>query len=70
MNELTLEALAKRIEVLENALATTGPVRRRKDWRRVVGMFQDSAFMHEVEAECRRQREAEREQARREEATE
>jgi hypothetical protein len=62
--ELTLESLAKRIEALENALIAR-PVRR-KDWRRVVGMFRDSEFMQEVDEECLRTREAEREAARRE----
>ena len=67
MNELTLESLAKRVEALENALATKVPDHSRKDWRKVVGMFHDSAFMREVDEECLRMREAEREEARREE---
>jgi predicted transposase YdaD len=70
MAELTLEALAKRVEALEIALATKGPTRPPKDWRRVVGMFRDSEFMREVDEECHRMREAEREAARREEAPE
>jgi hypothetical protein len=70
MTELTLESLAKRVEALEIAWATKGPTRPRKDWRRVVGMFQDSEFMREVDEECRRMRETEREEARREEAPE
>ena len=70
MNELTLESLAKRVEALEKAMATNKPDHSRKDWRKVVGMFRDSAFMREVDEECLRMREAEREVARREELTE
>lgn len=69
MTELTLESLARRVEALEIAWATK-PARPPKDWRRVVGMFQDSDFMRDVDEECRRMREAEREEARREEAPE
>ncbi len=68
MAELTLESLAKRVEALENALAAKGSNRPPKDWRKVVGMFRDSEFMREVDEECQRQREAEREAARREES--
>ncbi len=70
MNELTLESLAKRVEALENAMATKGTDRARKDWRKVVGMFRDSEFMREVDEECLRMREAEREAARQEEVAE
>ncbi len=45
MNELTLESLAKRVEVLEKVIATKRPGQSRKDWRKVVGMFGDSDFM-------------------------
>ncbi len=41
-----------------------------KDWRKVIGMFRDSEFMREVDEECERMREAERESARRGEAPE
>ena len=64
MNELTLESLAKRVEALEIAVATKGLDQPRKDWRKVVGMFHDSAFMQEVDEECLRMREAERAAAR------
>ena len=64
MTELTLESLAKRVEALEIALATKGPSRSPKDWRKVVGMFRDSEFMRAVDEECQRMREAEREAAR------
>ncbi len=70
MSELTLESLAKRVERLELAWATGQANRPAKDWRRVVGMFRDSEFMREVDEECRRMREAEREAARCEEAPE
>jgi hypothetical protein len=64
MNDLTLESLARRVEVLEKIIATKGTDRSRKDWRKVVGMFGDSEFMREVDEECLRMREAEREAAR------
>jgi hypothetical protein len=64
MSELTLESLAKRVEALETALAAK-QANHRKDWRKVVGMFRDSEFMREVDDECQRMREAEREAARR-----
>lgn len=70
MHELTLESLAKRVEALEIALATKGPNRPTKDWRRVVGMFRDSEFMQAVDEECQRMREAERAAARLEESDE
>ena len=65
MNELTLESLARRVEALEIAVGTTGPNDTQKDWRKTIGMFGDSEFMREVDEECRRMREAEREAARR-----
>ena len=64
MNDLTLESLAQRVQALEIALATKEPERPRKDWRKVVGMFRDSDFMRQVDDECLRMREAEREAAR------
>lgn len=64
MDQLTLESLAKRVEALETALAAKELARRSKDWRNVIGMFRDSEFMREVDEECRRMREAEREAAR------
>jgi hypothetical protein len=68
MNELTLEGLAKRVEALERALQARPS--RQKDWRRVVGMFGDSEFSRQVDAEGRAIREAEREEARRAEQAE
>jgi hypothetical protein len=64
MNDLTLESLAKRVEALEKVVATKRSDQSRKDWRKVVGMFRDSEFMREVDEECQRTREAEREAAR------
>jgi len=65
MTELTLESLAKRVEALETALALRNPNSPSKDWRKVVGMFRESEFMREVDEECQRMRDAEREAARR-----
>ena len=70
MNDLTLESLARRVEALEKVIETNGPDPSRKDWRKAIGMFGDSEFMREVDEECLRMREAEREAARRGESTE
>jgi hypothetical protein len=70
MSQLTLESLAKRVEALEIVLAAKESKRPRKDWRKVIGMFGDSEFMREVDDECQRMREAEREAARRGEVPE
>ncbi len=67
MSELTLESLAQRLDVVENALHLRSPARAGKDWRKVLGMFGDSEFMKQVDAEGRAIREAEREAARMEE---
>lgn len=58
MPELTLEALAKRIEALEQKLAAqqTAP----KDWRSVVGISEDNEFTRAVLAEIEANSEAER----------
>ncbi len=67
MNEITLESLAQRIEVLERALRQLpssekpGP----NDWLTTVGMFRDSDTMRAIDEEGRKIREAEREAARR-----
>jgi hypothetical protein len=66
MKDVTLESLAARVAALEEAIATKVPSPPRRDWRKVVGMFRDSEFMREVDEECRRSREAEREAARQE----
>ena len=66
MNELTLESLAKRVEALEKELLRHKSSRSAKDWRSVVGMFEDNEFSRRVDEEGRKIREAEREEARRE----
>jgi hypothetical protein len=66
MSKLTLEALAKRVEALEVAVAARNQGATAKDWRKVVGMFRDSEFMRAVDEECLRMREAECEAARNE----
>jgi hypothetical protein len=68
--ELTLESLAQRVEALERALTLKLTPRRQKDWRRVVGMFGDSDFMKQVDAEGQAIRAAERTEAQRAESTE
>jgi hypothetical protein len=68
MNELTPESLARRVEAIERELRTRSP--RKKDWRRVVGMFGDREFSRMVDEEGRKIREADREAARRGEAPE
>jgi len=70
MNDLTLESLAKRVAALEKVIATKGPDQSRKNWRKVVGMFRDSELIRQVDEECQRTREAEREAARRGELAE
>jgi hypothetical protein len=71
MTELTLEALAKRIEAIEQKLAeqATPSPNQKKDWRRVAGMFTGSEFMKQVDAEGEAIREAERKAAREEPAS-
>lgn len=65
MPEITLEALAARLEVVEKQLAEqTTTVARTKDWRRTVGMFAGSEFIKQLDAECAAMREAERVAAR------
>ena len=62
MAELTLESLAKRVEALEKGGTLAKPG---KAWRKSIGMFRDSEFMRDVDDECARSRDAEREAARR-----
>lgn len=63
MTELTLESLAERIAAIERKLA--GQDEPKKDWRSVVGMFDDDPeFMQSVIAETLAIREREREAAR------
>jgi hypothetical protein len=70
MKEVTLESLARRVEALERALCLRPNSVGAKDWRRVVGMFGDSEFMREVDAEGQALREAERAEARSAESAE
>jgi len=70
MNELTLESLAKRVEALERVLHGKPDPDRSKDWRRVVGMFEESEFMRQVDEEGHKIREAERAEAQRAESQE
>lgn len=62
MGELTLESLAKRVDELERKIAGQPP-QPAKDWRRVVGMFDDSEVMPKVIAEGQAIRQADREAA-------
>jgi hypothetical protein len=63
VSELTLESLAQRVQELERKLAQwTAPPAR--NWRSVVGLFDDSDFMKQVIAEGQAIREAERQAAR------
>ena len=63
MAELTLEALAKRVEELERKLTLreTPPVR---DWRLVAGMFTGSEFSRQIDEEALKIRQADRDAAR------
>ncbi len=53
MPELTLEALAARIEAIEKQLAAqqNASAPRKKDWRRVAGMFTGNDFQKQIDAE-------------------
>lgn len=64
MPEITLEALAKRLEAVEKELAELKRPTREKDWQSAVGMFTDSEFMRQVDAEALAIREADRNAAR------
>lgn len=64
MPEPTLQDLAKRLEVVERELAELKAPPRKKDWRRVAGMFRGSEFMQQMDAEVAARREAERAAAR------
>lgn len=64
MDELTLEALARRIEDLERKVAELTPAT--KDWQAAAGLFAGSEFSKIVDEEARKIREADREVARQE----
>jgi len=63
MNEPTLESLARRVAELETRLAAHEGKTPVRDWRSVVGMFDDSNVMPQIIEEGRRLREAERQAA-------
>jgi hypothetical protein len=63
MTELTLEALAKRVEELERRFNQREAVPA-KDWRSVAGMFTDSEFSRQIDEEALKIRQADREAAR------
>jgi hypothetical protein len=63
MTELTLEALAKRVEELERRLNQREAVPA-KDWRSVAGMFTGSEFSRQIDEEALKIRHADREAAR------
>lgn len=63
MNHPTLESLARRIDELEARVLAQERSTPRKDWRSVVGMFDDSEVMPQIIEEGRRIREAERKAA-------
>jgi hypothetical protein len=64
MAELTLEILAARVAELEREVTSLkrnlpAVVPPSRDWRSVVGMFEDSDFMRQVDAEVLALRNAE-----------
>ena len=61
MSDVTLEALAKRVEAIEKRLAElSGPAPKRADWRSVVGISEDNEFTRLVLADIEANSEAER----------
>lgn len=63
MTELTLEALAKRVEELERKLSQSETMPT-KDWRLAAGMFTDSELSRQIDEEALKIRQADREAAR------
>ena len=64
MSELTLETLAARVADLEREVSSlksnsAAVIPASRDWRSVVGMFEDSDFMCQVDAEVLALRNAE-----------
>ena len=64
MPELTLETLAARVAELERELAALkakppSVIPATRNWQSVVGMFEDSEFMRQVDAEVAALRQAE-----------
>ena len=58
MNEVTLESLARRVEAIERTLHLRPELTAKNAWHRVVGMFDGSEFMRQVDEEGRKIREA------------
>lgn len=66
MTEITLDEIVKRLEAVEKKLAQqeAEQSRRKKDWRRVVGISEDNDFTRLMRAEIEAAREADRRAAR------
>jgi len=64
MNAPTLESLAARVAELERQLAEAKTAQPKKDWRTIVGMFEDDDCTRRWVAEMEATREAERRAAR------
>jgi hypothetical protein len=64
---MTLPTLEKRVTALEETVAQllsqSALTAGKKDWRSTLGMFADDPVMREIDAEGRRIREADRQQA-------
>lgn len=70
MSDITLESLAKRLDLVEQKLAmASSAARPAKDWRRVVGISEDNEFTRAVLAEIEANSEAERRAAQADPAT-
>jgi uncharacterized protein YegL len=63
MIELTLEALAKRVEELERKINRRDTIPT-KDWRLAAGLFTDSEFSKQIDEEALKIRQADRDAAR------
>jgi hypothetical protein len=64
---MTPPTLEERVAALEETMAQllcqSATAMRKKDWRSTLGMFADDPVMREIDAEGRRIREADRQQA-------
>jgi hypothetical protein len=63
MKKSTLERLADRVAQLERRVEELESGQTKKDWRRVVGMFEGSEFMPKLDAEIDAIRASERKAA-------
>lgn len=68
MTQLTLESLAKRLAALEQQVASMNGPSGKKDWRKVVGIVEDTEFARNVIAEGKAIRQADRDEAARDPA--